>query len=203
MYGWVDAGNQNRVDGYSTQGILIGLAPVALLQGELCPITPVAWHSNRIDRACRSPGAAEAHAAINGEDALYFARYQWQELLHGAGDTRDSASDVQKVLGCLITDSRNVYDKLETSVLSIKGAEKRTNIEMIALKESQEQTGLVLRWVHSEAQLANALTKRHNCKELELFYSMGHCWKIVEDPEMRSARRRRADGELPSSSKSG
>ena len=203
MYGWVDAGNQNRVDGYSTQGILIGLAPVALLQGELCPITPVAWHSNRIDRACRSPGAAEAHAAINGEDALYFARYQWQELLHGAGDTRDSASDVQKVLGCLITDSRNVYDKLETSVLSIKGAEKRTNIEMIALKESQEQTGLVLRWVHSEAQLANALTKRHNCKELELFYSMGHCWKIVEDPEMRSARRRRADGELPLSSKSG
>ncbi|CAE7357392.1 RE1 [Symbiodinium sp. CCMP2592] len=201
LYGWVDAGNQNRVDGYSTQGIFIGVAPTTLLQGELCPISPVAWHSNRIERACRSPGAAEAHAAINGEDSLFYARCQWHELLHGAGDVRNPAADVGKVLGCLITDSRNVYDKLVTAVLTIKGAEKRTNIEMVALKESQEQTGLVLRWVHSEAQLANALTKRGNCKELELFYNMGHCWKIVEDPEMRSARRRRVDGELPLSSK--
>ncbi|CAE7229933.1 GIP [Symbiodinium sp. CCMP2592] len=135
LYGWVDAGNQNRVDGYSTQGIFIGVAPTSLLQGELCPISPVAWHSNRIERACRSPGAAEAHAAINSEDSLFYARYQWHELLHGAGDVRNP---VGKVLGCLITDSRNVYDKLVTAVLTIKGAEKRTNMEMIALKESQE-----------------------------------------------------------------
>ena len=174
-----------------------------MLQGDLCQVTPVAWHSNRIDRACRSPGAAEAHAAINGEDALFFARYQWHELLHGAQDLRAPEQDVKNITGCLITDSRNVYDKLATTVLSIKGAEKRTHIEMIALKESQLQTGLILRWVHSEAQLANALTKRHNCKEMDLFYHMNHAWKIVEDPEMRSARKRRADGDEPLSSKKG
>ena len=203
LFGWVDAANQNRVDGYSTQGILIGLAPTTMLQGDLCQVTPVAWHSNRIDRACRSPGAAEAHAAINGEDALFFARYQWHELLHGAQDLRAPEQDVKNITGCLITDSRNVYDKLATTVLSIKGAEKRTHIEMIALKESQLQTGLILRWVHSEAQLANALTKRHNCKEMDLFYHRNHAWKIVEDPEMRSARKRRADGDEPLSSKKG
>ena len=191
LFAWVDAANQNRVDGYSTQGILIGLAPTTMLQGDLCQVTPVAWHSNRIDRACRSPGAAEAHAAINGEDALYFARYQWHELLHGAQDLRAPEQDVKNITGCLITDSRNVYDKLATTVLSIKGA------------ESQLQTGLILRWVHSEAQLANALTKKHNCKEMDLFYHMNHAWKIVEDPEMRSARKRRADGDEPLSSKEG
>ena len=203
LFAWVDAANQNRVDGYSTQGILIGLAPTTMLQGDLCQVTPVAWHSNRIDRACRSPGAAEAHAAINGEDALYFARYQWHELLYGAQDLRAPEQDVKNITGCLITDSRNVYDKLATTVLSIKGAEKRTHIEMIALKESQLQTGLILRWVHSEAQLANPLTKKHNCKEMDLFYHMNHAWKIVEDPEMRSARKRRADGDEPLSSKEG
>ena len=201
LFGWVDAGNQNRVDGYSTQGIFIGLAPTQLLQGALCQVTPVTWHSNRIDRACRSPGAAEAHAAINGEDALFFARYQWHELLYGAKDVRAPETDVRNITGCLITDSRNVYDKLDTAVLSIKGAEKRTNIEMVALKESQLQTGLIMRWVHSEAQLANALTKRQNCKELDLFYHMNHSWKIVEDPAMRSARKRRVDGDEPLSSR--
>ena len=200
VFGWVDAGSQNRVDGYSTQGIFVGLAPTTLLRGELCQVTPGAWHSNRIDRACRSPGAAEAHAAINGEDAVYFARYQWHELLHGAKDLRAPGLDVKKITGCLITDSRNVYDKLDTATLCIKGAEKRTNIEMIALKESQLQTGLILRWVHSEAQLANTLTKRGNCKEMDLFYQMNHSWRIVEDPSMRSARRRKMDGEEPLSS---
>ncbi|CAE6922027.1 RE2 [Symbiodinium sp. CCMP2592] len=169
MFGWVDAGNQNRIDGYSTQGIFIGLAPVTMLQGSLCRVTPVAWHSNRIDRACRSPGASEAQAAVNGEDALFFARYQRYEIMHGCVDVRAPAQAVRQISGCLITDSRNVYDRLNTAVLSIKGAEKRTNIELIALKESQEQTGLIMRWVHSEAQLANALTKASTCRELELY----------------------------------
>ncbi|OLP95213.1 Retrovirus-related Pol polyprotein from transposon TNT 1-94 [Symbiodinium microadriaticum] len=86
---------------------------------------------------------------------------------------------------CGVSIKRNVFDKLETEVLSIKGAEKRTNIEMISLKESQQSTKVEIRWVHSEAQLANALTKVGNAKELELFYRMHHRWRIVEDPQMR------------------
>ena len=170
-----------------------------MLQGELGRITPVAWHSNRIDRSCRSPGASEAQAAINGEDALYFARYQWSELCYGRPHVRHPDMAVSKVQGCLITDSRNVYDKLITEVLVIKGAEKRTNIELLSLKEAQNNHGLIMRWVHSEAQLANALTKGGS-RELELFYRMKHTWRIVEDPEMMSARRRKQAGLDPLSS---
>ncbi|OLP75192.1 hypothetical protein AK812_SmicGene45051, partial [Symbiodinium microadriaticum] len=79
--------------------------------------------------------------------------------------------------------SANVFDKMTTEVLSIKGAEKRTNIVMISLKESRTP-GIEIRWVHSEAQLANALTKVGNAKEMELFYRMRHHWRIVEDPQM-------------------
>ena len=175
LFAWVDAASQNRPDGGSTQGIVIGLAPESLLQGEMAPVSAVAWHSNRIDRVCRSPGSAETQAAVNGEDLLYYARFQWSELLYGSIDTKGPDSCVSKVLGCVITDSRNVFDKLRTEVLSIKGAERRANLELLSLKESQLRTGLHVRWVHSEAQLSNSLTKSGAGKEMGDVLSHEEC----------------------------
>ena len=86
--------------------------------------------------------SAEAQAAVNGEDSLYYARYQWSELEFGDVDPRAAQEVVPRVPGCLITDSRNVYDKLNTEVLIVKGAEKRTDLEMMGLKESQQNTEL-------------------------------------------------------------
>ena len=163
-------------------------------QGHQGRVTLVGWSSNRIDRTCRSPGVAEAQAAVNAEDSLYFARLQLGEILHGCEDARDLDSLVRRIPGCVSTDSRNVYDKMETAVLSIKGAEKRSNHELISLKEAQQRNAVLLRWVHSKTQLANPLTKTGGSKELELFYKMNHQWRTVEDPEHRSARRRKLEG---------
>ena len=197
VFAWVDAGSQNRWDGGSTQGILVGIGPEALFQGSMGKISFLTWHSNKIDRSCRSPGAAEAQAAVNGEDALYYCRYQLAELLYGDINVRDPDEAVRKIPGGVITDSRNVYDKLNTEVMTFKGAEKRTQIELLSVKESQERLGTHIRWVHSEAQLSNALTKAGPCQEMELFYRMGHQWKIVEDPDMKSARKRKSEGLEP------
>ena len=197
VFAWVDAASQNRRDGYSTQGLFVGLAPTNMLQGAVGAVSAVAWHSNRIDRSCRSPGAAETQAAVNGEDVAYYARYQWGELLHGPPDPRNPDETVAKVTGVVISDSRNVYDKLSTAVLTIRGAEKKSNIELLAIKEAQERTRLLVRWVHSEAQLSNSLTKEGGSHELELFYKMGQRWRIVEDPQMRSSRRRKKEGVAP------
>ncbi|CAE7941848.1 unnamed protein product, partial [Symbiodinium sp. KB8] len=151
----------------------------------------------KIDRACRSPGAAEAQAAVNGEDCLYYGRYGWSELLHGSGNLREPDLIVSKTSGCLVTDSRNVYDRLITEVLVVKGAEKRTSLELLSIKESQARTQVQLRWVHSEAQLANSLTKQGGGREYELYYKMGHQWRLVEDEAMMSAKRRRENGIQP------
>ncbi|CAE7274795.1 unnamed protein product [Symbiodinium microadriaticum] len=104
---------------------------------------------------------------------------------------------VERILGCIVTDSRNVYDKLETEVLVIKRAEKRTSIELLALKESQMNTKVQMRWLHSEAQLANTLTKSGGQREYDLYYKMGHRWRLVEDESMMSARRRKEQGLRP------
>ena len=87
-----------------------------------------------------------------------------------------------------------MYDKLNTEVLVIKGAEKRANIELLSVKASQQNTELQIRWVHSEAQLANGLTKAGTSREFELYYKMRGRWRIVEDPQMMSARRRKQQG---------
>ncbi|CAE7198887.1 unnamed protein product [Symbiodinium sp. KB8] len=197
LYSWVDAAPANRPDGGSTQGIFIGIGPESVLHGAVDRISPIAWHSSKVDRVCRSPGAAEAQAAVNGEDSLYYARYQWSELEFGDVDPRAAQEVVRRVPGCLITDSRNVYDKLNTEVLIVKGAEKRTDLEMMGLKESQQNTELSIRWVHSEAQLANSLTKLGGGKEIETYYQMGYQWRIVEDAQMRSARKRKQEGVSP------
>ena len=202
VYAWVDAASQNRISGESTQGISIGIAPSSLARGEVTEVSPISWHSSKIDRACRSPGAAEGQAATNGEDTLYYARYQWSEMLYGKVDVRNPDATVRRVPGHLITDSRNVYDKLNTEVLVIKGAEKRSNIELLSIKASQHSTHLDIRWVHSEAQLANGLTKMSTSREFELYYKMGGRWRIVEDPAMMSARRRKAQGLQPLHSES-
>ena len=194
---WVDAANANRVNGGSTQGILVGATTENIMEGDICGVTPVLWHSQKIDRACRSPGAAEAQAAVNGEDDLFSTRFQWAEMLHGNPNLHAPDETVKLVKGTVVTDSRNVYDKLETEVLVIKGAEKRTSIELLALKQAQACTGLQMRWVHSEAQLANSLTKSGGQREYDLFYRMGHKWRLVEDQSMMSARRRKELGLQP------
>ena len=177
LVAWVDAGSCNRSDGGSTQGIFVGMTTTGIMDGQVCDVSPMAWHSQKIDRTCRSPGAAEAQAAINGEDSLYYARFQWAELLYGHDNRHQPDETVKRVAGCVVTDSRNVYDKLETEVLVIKGAEKRTHIELLALKEAQWNTGVNIRWVHSEAQLANSLTKANGMREYELTAR----WDIVGD----------------------
>ena len=110
---------------------------------------------------------------------------------------KDIDNTVNQIMGTLVTDSRNVYDKMETEALSIKGAEKRTDLELLALKESQLRNRVHIRWVHGEAQLSNGLTKGSEYKQLELFYSMNQKWRIVEDVERASARRRKALGLSP------
>ena len=190
VYCWTDASSQNRHDGYSTKGIFIGMSSVHLEQGSVDRVSPWFWQSGKIDRVCRSPGAAEARASTDGEDSLYLLRYQWSEILGFHADVHDTDSHVKHVRGVLITDSRNVHDKVDKPYITPKGAQKRVDLEMMTLKESQWFTGLVIRWVSAQAMLANSLTKRGEDMQMTKFIQMDQCWRIVDDPNMFSGRKR-------------
>eukprot|EP00435_Cladocopium_sp_Y103_P035426 s3103_g9.t1 len=194
---WCDAAAHNRPDGSSTQGIVVGISSKALIKGQCAPVSLVMWQSAKIGRVCRSPGASEAVAAVNAEDLLFFARFQLSEMTGHQVNIRQVNEAVNSVPGCLVTDSRNVYDKLVSEAVVPKGAERRTDLELMSLKAAQLRNQVLVRWVNSEAQLSNTLTKAREQREMMLFYRMNHHWKIVEDETMSSAKKRRQKGQTP------
>ena len=194
FYAWSDASNQNRLNGASTKGIFIGAASHALLQGEVSRVSPMFWQSGKIERVCRAPGASEAHAAIDAEDVLWLLRYQWFELSGGIPDFHEPDRAVSAVRGVLITDSRSIFDKLQRPYISPTGQSKKIDIELLILKQSQEKTGLEIRWVNSEAMLANSLTKRGEDIQINKYVACKQTWRIVDDPEMFSGRKLKQQG---------
>ena len=197
---WADAAWANRPDNVnSTGGIVIGGASRSLRDGVLTPVSLLAWHSYKIDRNSRSPACAETHAVVDAEDELYHVRYMWSELQHSPDVLRSLSPQerVRLVPGILITDSKNFYDKLNKDTPVVKGAERRADLEALTVKDSMEETDLMLRWVHSDAQLANSGTKPSEKHQIVLFRRLGQRWRIIYDPEMVSAKRRKALGLPP------
>ena len=191
---WVDAAFANRVDLSSTKGIFIGCSSEKILQGELTPISPILWQSARIHRVCRSSAAAETRAAVDAEDEMYAVRFQVYEFFGGQVSLQKCDDAVSSVAGVLITDSKNLYDRLCQTVLTLKGAEKRSDIESLCLKESMESTRVQVRWVSGDSQLANSLTKENEPHQLCEYLRRNGAWRIVYDPQLLSGRKRKQLG---------
>ena len=68
---------------------------------------------------------------------------------------------------------------------------------MLKLVEARELNGVMMRWVHGDAQLANSLTKIGELHQIRLFLELGCRWRIVYDPKYMSARRRKQAGIKP------
>ena len=138
----IDAVAQNIPDGPSTKGLVEGIGPSSVLKGEETPVSLISWRSSKTDRVCHSSGVAETRAAIDGEDHLYATRYQWSELLGNVPKLDSPDEHVRKVVGCVITDSRNVYDKLQHTVLTPKGKE---SVQILKFSVSRTQ------WTHADS----------------------------------------------------
>ena len=200
LVAWGDAAWANRPDhSSSTEGVIIGLAPRKLREGKLAPVSLLGWHSTKIDRTARSPACAETHAVVDAEDELYHLRFLWSEMHHSPKALEHLHVDQVAALtpGLTITDSKNLFGKLNKETPVVKSAERRADIEALALKESSNRTGMMLRWVHSDAQLGNSLTKPSEKHQALLFLKMNQCWKITYDEDMTSARRRKTQGLSP------
>ena len=109
---WADAADGCRPDGSSTKGVFIGWASDRLVQRDLRKISPNFWQSAKIQPVCRSSGAAETRAAVDTEDELFAIRFQVHELQGGQISLWDVDDAVLKIPRVLISDSKNLYDKL-------------------------------------------------------------------------------------------
>ena len=73
---------------------------------------------------------------------------------------------------------------------------RRSGFEALALKKNMEATGCLLRWTHSDAQLADCLTKDADKARAsyELLQKRNYTWRLIYDPKYTAARRRNQQG---------
>ena len=90
---------------------------------------------------------------------------------------------------CAITDCKSLYDALEKNEsLGLGLSEKRTSIEVTATRQQMRATGINTRWVNSDRQLADVLTKpTAPSASIHRLQQTGR-WKIVWDADFTSAK---------------
>ena len=144
------------------------------------------WKSWNLKRKVRSSLAAESQALADAVDSLNYLRLFLAECLVADSIDLRQADRVLSMLpnAHVITDCKSLYDALGKSESAGLGlSEKRTAIEVTATRDVMRETGIATRWVNSDRQIADVLTKpqvpSHNLQALQ---STGR-WKIVFDPK--------------------
>ena len=129
----------------------------------------LSWRSGRTDRVCRSATCAEMRAMVDPEDELFALRYLWAEML-GNIATENSLDEMARLVpGACVTDSKGLHDKLQHTVGTPKGKERRVDIGCLALKEGLGTSSAKFFWVHIGAPHGNVLTKDTETEPLASF----------------------------------
>ena len=162
-----------------------------------CPISPLAWGSRKIQKVVTSTLSAETFSMSSALDQLSRIRLYWGWVLNSkiswkepekalnllpsaiaAGTKRDS-TDVA------ITDCKSLFD-MTTRTAMPSCAEFRVQLQARAIKEFLSE-GIAMRWVHTGAQLADALTKSMEAQFLRETLKHGY-YHLSDEFELLKAR---------------
>ena len=70
--------------------------------------------------------------------------------------------------------------------------EKRLSIEILSFRERKDATGTSCKWVDSDQQLADSLSKAYQFEAMLLAFQRGRI-SLLFDPSFKSARKKRAE----------
>ncbi len=189
--GWSDAALANRIDLSSTGGYVIAACHPSILEGKRAVLSCMSWRSGKLARKARSSLAAETQALSETDQELVYVRMQWAELCALDVDLKEPHTAVSKISGTVVIDAKALYDVLQKKDLNSSGAglkDKFSALEALCLMESLEKYQTNVRWVHSNAQVADALTKPLPSGILEKILTEGR-WALVYDPDFTSAKK--------------
>lgn len=170
-----------------------------MLEGKASTINPISWKSGKLNRIARSSLSAEIQSFSEAEEELMFTRLQWAEMCGYDIPMKSPETVAQKIKGVVVTDARSLYDIVvkgdkNTSGLGLK--DKYSALEALSVVERLSMCDTTTRWVHSEAQLADALTKYIPNSSL-LKVMVEGAWTLVEDPFFKSSKRLRKEAKTP------
>ena len=165
-----------------------------------CPVSPISWGSKKIQRVVTSTLAAETTSLGTVLDQLSWIRLCWAWMLDpkvpwknpkqafkDLPETYTTATLKAQQLpeSFAATDCKSLFD-LITKTATPSCAEFRTQLTARAIKDLIAE-GVSLRWVHSGAQLADALTKIMETNFLRDTLKWGH-YKLHDELEVLKNR---------------
>ena len=157
-----------------------------ILDGFEAMTTMVDWKSCKCKCVVRSSLAGETQAYVETLDMLEFTKVFYALFL----DPWKSLSDVESIFekqhkSPVITDDKSLYHALERSESATRNlTERRTAIEVTAIRQRLEHGFICTGWVNSDSQVADGLTKPQAAWKLLEIMSAGK-WKIVWDATSR------------------
>ena len=183
-----DAALATREDLSSQGGYLILAAHPRILDGETVPIQVVDWSSKKLTRVSRSSLNSEAQAAATAVDALEFVKTFYALMLDPRRDPRQDSAMQDLGMSALVVDAKALYDAAVKDGLS-SVTDKRTAIEVTVIKERMRACWATWRWVSSERQVADGLTKEQARKALADTLRSGTL-RLVHDPTFTAAKKK-------------
>ena len=178
-----DASWASRKDMSSQGGLLTVLTDESVMTGQVKSFSPIAWQSRRLPRVCRSSTAAEVQMASSAIDSHEFVKQTLLEWFNfNVIDVQNLDSCLQQIRSVIVTDSKNFYDsvaRIASSGLQLE--EKRLSIEILSFRERKDATGTSCKWVDSDQQLADSLSKAYQFEAMLLACQWGRI-SLLLDP---------------------
>lgn len=188
-----DASWSNRRDLSSQGGMITVITSQDILSGQACDFTPVSWQSKRLPRVCRSSTAAEIQMASTAVDAHEFLKQLFLDLFNEKSLSLNILDEcLQQMKSVIVTDSKNMYDsvmKIESSGLQLE--ERRLAVEVLSYRDRLQAAGIDCRWVDSDQQLADTLSKAFSYDTFLNIFQRKQI-SLLFDPSFVSAKKKRA-----------
>ena len=181
-----DASFMSNKSLHAHQGTIIFVTTPELLGNQKAVVAPIAWTSKKVPRVVRSTLSAEAAALSNSVDRLLWIRMMWAWI----SNPNCEWSNPEQVLesqtrSAVVTDYRSMYDILtRTAVPSC--SEHRTTIECLLIRE-RLKANCDVRWVSSQAMLADCLTKTMDASVLRQCLMTGR-YSLFDEQEVLKTR---------------
>lgn len=156
----------------SLTGMIILATHSDIMQNYQCPVSPMSWGRKKIQRVVTNTLSAETTSLHTSSDQLSWTRLFWAWLQKPNTKWKQPQRACQELPAPMmsstymaqtlppsvaVTDCKSLYD-LATRTAQPNCQEFRIQLQARAIKDMLAE-GIPLRWVHTGAQLADALTK--------------------------------------------
>jgi transposase InsO family protein len=186
-----DAAFATREKAHSQKGCLILATTEAIDQTKMSAVSPLIWFSKKINRVVSSTLASETYALSGALDLLSWTRLHWAWILKPNINWKrpeEALKSLPKAFA--VVDCKSLFDLLQKTSIP-QCTEYRTMLEALVIKDRLNE-GVLVKWVHSAAQMADSLTKDMDTGVLRSFLKNGKC--ILHDID--EILRQRADRKI-------